>query len=36
MKPRRVVRMCPPLVVTEKDINLVVQTIEDAFNEDIL
>jgi 4-aminobutyrate aminotransferase-like enzyme len=32
----RVIRMCPPLIVTEKDINLVLQTIESAFNEDVL
>lgn len=32
----KVIRMCPPLVVNEKDIDLVVKTIEDAFNEGIL
>lgn len=31
-----VVRMCPPLVVSENDINLVVQTLEDALNEDVV
>lgn len=30
------IRLCPPLVVTEKDIDLLVQTLADALNEDII
>ncbi|GAB9464514.1 Acetylornithine aminotransferase, mitochondrial precursor [Globisporangium polare] len=30
------IRMCPPLVVTEEDIDLVVKTLDDAFAEDLI
>ncbi|DBA02837.1 TPA: LOW QUALITY PROTEIN: hypothetical protein N0F65_006627 [Lagenidium giganteum] len=32
----KTIRMCPPLVVTEKDIDRVIDVIEEAFNEDVV
>ncbi|TMW59942.1 hypothetical protein Poli38472_005011 [Pythium oligandrum] len=32
----KTIRMCPPLVVNEKDIEHLVQTIDEAFTEDVL
>jgi 4-aminobutyrate aminotransferase-like enzyme len=29
------IRMCPPLIVTEKDIDVVLKVLDDALTEDV-